>query len=160
MRAASRVPSFSGIQTGSRRSIARGNALTVVTAPHYTGSRRVTRSAGRAAQIGRSERRDRAILKAVLAQYADRGEVVLTTPMDGRMVMAKKATGEGVYRVIDVIGTSKHSWEDATKNAVETATRSLRDLRIAEVQKLDVKIDNGKIVAYRARVQVSFKYEA
>jgi flavin-binding protein dodecin len=79
--------------------------------------------------------------------------------MDWRMVMAKKATGEGVYRVIDVIGTSKHSWEDATKNAVETATRSLRDLRIAEVQKLDVKIDNGKIVAYRSRVQVSFKYE-
>jgi flavin-binding protein dodecin len=74
--------------------------------------------------------------------------------------MAKKGTGEGVYRVIDVIGTSKRSWEDAAKNAVETATRSLRDLRIAEVQKLDVKIDNGKIVAYRARVQVSFKYEA
>jgi dodecin len=73
--------------------------------------------------------------------------------------MAKKGTGEGVYRVIDIIGTSKHSWEDATKNAVETATRSLRDLRIAEVQKLDVKIDHGKIVAYRARVQVSFKYE-
>lgn len=73
--------------------------------------------------------------------------------------MAKKGAGEGVYRVIDVIGTSKHSWEDAAKNAVETATRSLRDLRIAEVQKLDVKIGNGKIVAYRARVQVSFKYE-
>ena len=74
--------------------------------------------------------------------------------------MAKKgSSGEGVYRVIDIIGTSKHSWEDATKNAVETATRSLRDLRIAEVQKLDVKIDGGKIVAYRARVQVSFKYE-
>ena len=73
--------------------------------------------------------------------------------------MAKKGAGEGVYRVIDVIGTSKHSWEDAAKNAVETATRSLRGLRIAEVQKLDVKIENGKIVAYRARVQVSFKYE-
>lgn len=73
--------------------------------------------------------------------------------------MPKKGSGEGVYRVIDIIGTSKRSWEDATQNAVETATRSLRDLRIAEVQKLDVKIDNGKIVAYRARVQVSFKYE-
>ena len=57
--------------------------------------------------------------------------------------MARKGTGEGVYRVIDIIGTSKRSWEDATQNAVETATRSLRDLRIAEVQKLDVKIDNG-----------------
>jgi flavin-binding protein dodecin len=73
--------------------------------------------------------------------------------------MAKKGSGEGVYRVIDVIGTSKRSWEEATQNAVETATRSLRDLRIAEVQKLDVKIDSGKIVLYRARVQVSFKYE-
>jgi dodecin len=79
-------------------------------------------------------------------------------PTTRRSTMAKKG-GEGVYRVIDIIGTSKRSWEDATKNAVETATRSLRDLRIAEVQKLDVKIDNGKIVAYRARVQVSFKYE-
>jgi len=72
--------------------------------------------------------------------------------------MAKKSSGEGVYRVIDVIGTSRTSWEDATKNAVETATKSLRDLRIAEVQQLDVKIENGKIVAYRARVQLSFKY--
>jgi hypothetical protein len=79
-------------------------------------------------------------------------------PATRRATMPKKS-GEGVYRVIDVIGTSKRSWEDATKNAVETATRSLRDLRIAEVQKLDVKIDGGKIVAYRARVQVSFKYE-
>jgi flavin-binding protein dodecin len=76
------------------------------------------------------------------------------------MAMAKKGAGEGVYRVIDIIGTSKRSWEDATKNAVETATRSLRDLRIAEVQKLDVKIANGRIAAYRARVQVSFKYES
>ena len=73
--------------------------------------------------------------------------------------MAKKGSGEGVYRVIDVIGTSRTSWEDATKNAVETATKSLRDLRIAEVRQLDVKIENGKVVAYRARVQVSFKYE-
>jgi flavin-binding protein dodecin len=76
-----------------------------------------------------------------------------------RRAAMPKRSGEGVYRVIDIIGTSKRSWEDATRNAVETATRSLRDLRIAEVQKLDVKIDNGKIVAYRARVQVSFKYE-
>jgi flavin-binding protein dodecin len=73
--------------------------------------------------------------------------------------MAKKGSGEGVYRVIDVIGTSRTSWEDATKNAVETATKSLRDLRVAEVRQLDVKIENGKVVAYRARVQLSFKYE-
>ena len=72
--------------------------------------------------------------------------------------MAKKA-GEGVYRVIDVIGTSTTSWEDAAKNAVSTASKSLRDLRIAEITKLDVKVEGGRVVAYRARVQLSFKYE-
>jgi len=74
--------------------------------------------------------------------------------------MAKQGSGEGVYRVIDVIGTSKTSWEDAAKMAVETAAKSLRDLRIAEVRELDVKIEKGKIVAYRARMQLSFKYGA
>ena len=75
--------------------------------------------------------------------------------------MPKSATmNEGVYRVIDVVGSSATSWEDAAKTAVETAGKSLRDLRIAEVQKLDVKIDNGKVTAYRARLQLSFKYEA
>jgi dodecin len=74
--------------------------------------------------------------------------------------MAKKGGGEGVYRVIDVIGTSAASWEDAAKNAVETAAKSVRDLRIAEVTKMDVKVENGKVVAYRTRVQLSFKYEA
>jgi flavin-binding protein dodecin len=72
--------------------------------------------------------------------------------------MAKK-TGEGVYRVIDVIGSSSTSWENAAKNAVATASKSLRDLRIAEITKLDVKIEGGRVVAYRARVQLSFKYE-
>jgi flavin-binding protein dodecin len=74
--------------------------------------------------------------------------------------MAKKPAVEGVYRVIDVIGSSPVSWEDATKKAVETAAKSLRDLRIAEVTKQDVKVENGKVVAYRSRVQLSFKYEA
>jgi dodecin len=75
--------------------------------------------------------------------------------------MAKAATSnsEGVYRVIDVIGTSASSWEDAARNAVETAGKSLRDLRIAEVSKLDMKVESGKVVAYRARVQLSFKFE-
>ena len=75
------------------------------------------------------------------------------------MAKPKAAAGDGVYRVIDVIGTSKVSWEEAAKNAVETAGGSLRDLRVAEISKLDVRIDNGKVVAYRARVQLSFKYE-
>lgn len=74
--------------------------------------------------------------------------------------MAKKSSSDGVYRVIDVIGTSQTSWEDAAKNAVQTASKSLRDLRVAEISKLDMKIEGGKIVAYRARVQLSFKYEA
>ena len=74
--------------------------------------------------------------------------------------MAKKSSSEGVYRFIDVIGTSSTSWEDAARKAVSTASKSLRDLRIAEVSKLDMKVEAGKVVAYRARVQLSFKYEA
>ena len=73
--------------------------------------------------------------------------------------MARKQADTGVYRVTEIIGTSKTSWEDATKNAVETAGKSLRDLRIAEVSKLDVKVEGGKVVAYRARVSLSFKYD-
>ena len=74
--------------------------------------------------------------------------------------MAKKKNAEtGVYRVTEIIGTSATSWEDAARSAIETASKSLRDLRIAEVSKLDVKIENGKVVAYRARVKLSFKYE-
>jgi dodecin len=79
--------------------------------------------------------------------------------LNGGDAMAKKNGGEGVYRVIDVIGSSKSSWEDAAKNAVKTAAKSLRGLRIGEVTQMDVKIDNGKVVAYRTRVQLSFKYE-
>jgi hypothetical protein len=73
--------------------------------------------------------------------------------------MAKKNAGEGVYRVTEVIGTSTKSWEDAAARAVTAASKSLRNLRIAEVSKLDMKVEDGKVVAYRARVQLSFKYE-
>jgi dodecin len=65
-----------------------------------------------------------------------------------------------VYKVTEVIGTSTKSWEDAAKNAVETAARTLRDLRIAEVVRMDMTIEDGKVQAYRARVQLSFKYES
>lgn len=66
---------------------------------------------------------------------------------------------ESVYKVIELVGTSTKSWEDAAKNAVETASKSLRDLRVAEITKLDMKVENGKVLAYRARVSLSFKYQ-
>jgi dodecin len=72
--------------------------------------------------------------------------------------MAKSSKG-GVYRVIDVVGVSTVSWEDAAKRAVETAAGSLRDLRIAEVTRMDVTVDDGKVSAFRTRVALSFKYE-
>ena len=72
--------------------------------------------------------------------------------------MAKKQAESGVYRVTEIIGTSTVSWEDATKKAIETASKSLRDLRIAEVTKLDVKVENGKVVQFRTRLSLSFKY--
>ena len=74
--------------------------------------------------------------------------------------MARKTIDTGVYRVTEIIGTSTTSWEDAAKNAVKTAAKTLRDLRVAEVSKLDMKVENGTVTAYRARVSLSFKYEA
>jgi flavin-binding protein dodecin len=73
--------------------------------------------------------------------------------------MAKKAHADAVYRIVDVVGVSETSWEDAGRRAVETAAASLRDLRIAEVVKMDMKVDNGKVSAFRTRVALSFKYE-
>ncbi len=67
--------------------------------------------------------------------------------------------GNAVYKVVEVIGTSSTSWEDAATHAVETASGSLRDLRIAEVVKMDLKLENGKAVAFRTRVLLSFKFE-
>src|SRR5712692_8621016 len=66
---------------------------------------------------------------------------------------------ESVYRVTDIIGVSSESWEDAARNAVKTAAGSLRDLRVAEVVKLDITIEDGKVARFRTRLNVSFKYE-
>lgn len=75
--------------------------------------------------------------------------------------MAKKdKSANSVYKITEVIGTSSTSWEEAAKNAVETASRTLRNLRVAEIVKLDVKVENGRVAAYRTRVALSFKYES
>ena len=77
--------------------------------------------------------------------------------------MAKKASknsADAVYKIVVVVGSSPTSWEDAARAAVESAAKTLRDLRVAEVTKLDMKIDkSGRVVAFRARVSMSFKYE-
>ncbi|MGH7878945.1 MAG: dodecin family protein [Candidatus Binataceae bacterium] len=72
--------------------------------------------------------------------------------------MAKKKSN-AVYRIVDVVGVSKESWEDAGRSAVEMAASSLRDLRVAEVIKMDMKVEDGKVTAFRTRVALSFKYE-
>jgi dodecin len=73
--------------------------------------------------------------------------------------MAGKAgSAESIYKVVEVIGTSTKSWDDAARNAVETAAGTLRDMRIAEIVKLDMTVKDGKVRAYRARVSLSFKY--
>ena len=66
---------------------------------------------------------------------------------------------ESVYKIIELVGSSPTSWDEAAKNAVELAGESLKDIRIAEVSKLDMKMEKGKVATYRARVKVSFKYQ-
>ena len=78
-----------------------------------------------------------------------------------RNIMATKdKSTESVYRVTEVIGTSAQSWEDAARTAVQTAAGTLRDLRIAEVVKMDVKVEDGKVIEFRTRLQLSFKYQS
>jgi len=71
-----------------------------------------------------------------------------------------KSKKETVYKIVDVVGVSEKSWEDAGRSAVAAAAGSLRDLRVAEVTRMDMKVGQGKIVAFRTRVSLSFKYEA
>ena len=67
---------------------------------------------------------------------------------------------DSVYKVIELVGTSEKSWEDAAKMAVQRAGESLKNLRVAEINKLDMKVEDGKVTAFRARVSLSFKYES
>jgi flavin-binding protein dodecin len=78
----------------------------------------------------------------------------------GGFMVGQPGSADTVYKVVEVIGTSAKSWEDAAKNAVETAAKTLRDLRIAEIVKIDMHIEDGKVLSYRTRVQLSFKYES
>ena len=75
------------------------------------------------------------------------------------MDQEERQMSNSVYRVIEVVGTSAQSWEDAATSAVETASGSLRDLRIAEVTRLDLTVEDGKVASFRARLNLSFKYE-
>jgi flavin-binding protein dodecin len=88
------------------------------------------------------------------------GVALLRISFDTRnKIMAKRdKSADSVYKVVEVIGTSTKSWADAGRNAVETAASSLRDLRVAEVVKLDMTVEKGKVATYRARVALSFKY--
>src|SRR5438046_4940004 len=72
---------------------------------------------------------------------------------------ARARKKEGVYKIVEVVGVSEKSWEDAGRAAVATAAGTLRDLRVAEVTQMDMKVDNGKVSAFRTRVSLSFKYE-
>jgi flavin-binding protein dodecin len=74
-------------------------------------------------------------------------------------VQVRRINMDSVYKVIELVGTSEKSWEDAAKVAIETANKSLKNLRIAEVVELDLRLDKGNVVAYRTKLKVSFKYE-
>ena len=96
-----------------------------------------------------------------LADAFCRGRPIIqaTTVKENTVSKSEASSASSVYRVTELIGTSESSWEDAAKQAVETATKTLRDLRVAEVNKLDLVIVDGKVTAFRARVSLSFKYE-
>jgi hypothetical protein len=81
------------------------------------------------------------------------------TDRESEHLREETTMADSVYKVIELVGTSTQSWEDAAKAAVERAGKSLRDLRVAEIVQLDMQLDDGKIEAYRAKIKVSFKYE-
>jgi dodecin len=89
-------------------------------------------------------------------RYVDQARMAAHSSREVSMAKDKES---GVYRIVDVVGVSTVSWEDAAKRAVETAAKSIRDLRIAEVTKMDMKVEGGKVLAFRTRVALSFKYE-
>jgi flavin-binding protein dodecin len=89
-----------------------------------------------------------------------RGEGLQTSDLDTREDVMAKKQADTVYKIVEVVGVSDKSWEEAGRRAVETAAGSLRDLRVAEVTKMDMRVEDGKVAAFRTRVSLSFKYEA
>jgi flavin-binding protein dodecin len=92
--------------------------------------------------------------------WREGGTMTRSCSKESKIRLERRGAMNSVYKVIEIVGTSKTSWEEAAKNAVETAGKSLEDLRVAEVVKLDLAIDKNKVVAYRARVNISFKYRS
>ena len=107
---------------------------------------------GRVSKRGYSKSRGNGLTKTAPQQ------LIGSSKQKGNIMAGKGGSADSVYKVVELVGTSSKSWEDAAKNAVETAAGSLRDLRVAEIVKLDMTVENGKVGAYRARVLVSFKY--
>jgi flavin-binding protein dodecin len=107
----------------------------------------------------RAESASPLVVSGSLAAPRYRDKLAFPNLREGIPMAKKSAKGEGVYRIVDVVGVSETSWEDAGRRAVATAAASLRDLRIAEVVKMDMKVENGKVAAFRTRVALSFKYE-
>jgi len=100
------------------------------------------------------------MISAVVVRFHRRGTMAYVCSDGSKIPPERRRVMDSVYKVIEIVGTSKTSWEEAAKNAVETAGKSLEDLRVAEVLKLDMAIDKNKVVAYRARVNISFKYRS
>jgi len=80
-------------------------------------------------------------------------------PIIETKLLKEEIMTNSTYKIIEVVGTSDVSWEEAAKTAVDTVSKTVRDIRVAEINKLDMKIEDGKVTAYRARVNLSFKYE-